>query len=106
MFIELVSKQHPEKAINEQRLASAKERIERSGILPDPQVSVGRTDPDVSLEVTISQAFPWPGTLASENKAATAQTATIESSLAGDDLERRFAAAELFLRMVVAFRAH
>lgn len=99
-FIELVSKQHPETAINEQRLASAKERIERSGILPDPQVSVGRTDPDVSLEVSISQAFPWPGSLASEEKAATAQTAAIESSLAGDDLERRFAAAELFLRMV------
>lgn len=123
-FVDLVAKQHPETEISDKRFAIAKGAIERSGVLPDPQLTIGRDQvslpgryqrnrkdsmmPDAGepsesaarWQVGLSQSLPWPGTLAAESRAAEAQKDVVTTDLGRAKLERRFAATELFLRMV------
>lgn len=123
-FIKLVVKQHPENDISTKYLLKAKETAKRAGILSDPQVTIGRDqvplpgrfqqmradaamsenkEPDESnaqWQVGLSQSFPWPGTLSAESRAANAVVEAVESDVARLQLERRFAATELYLRMV------
>jgi outer membrane protein TolC len=99
-FVGRVEQHHPEAAIVHRRLAESDEAPNRAGLLPDPQLSAGRSQPSRQWEASLSQSFPWPGTLAAEERAAAAQAAVSRSDADGATLVRRFAAAELFLRMV------
>jgi len=116
-FVEATVNHHPERALDGKVLAKATEDQRRSGLLPDPQFTVGRnlvplpqryqhvaaSDMDrAKAETTygLSQSFPWPGTLAAEGQAAKARAATVAANMSLSALERRFAATELYLRLV------
>ncbi|MGE0175108.1 MAG: TolC family protein [Oligoflexales bacterium] len=116
-FIEAVAKTHPDAVIEERNLARAKEIERRSGLLPDPQLAIGRNDVPLSQsmqtepieemakesaqwQISLSQSFPWPGTLGAESKAAQASTDVTKLNAEITRLQRIFGAKELFLRLV------
>jgi outer membrane protein, heavy metal efflux system len=116
-FIQAVAKNHPETAIEQRTLGRAKEIERRSGLLPDPQLSLGRDEVPFSRslqnepidemakesarwEVNLSQSFPWPGTLDAESKSAQASTEVTRLNVEMARLQRVFGAKELFLRLV------
>lgn len=117
-FVEAVATRHPERAIDMQALAKSKEAGRRAGLLPDPQLSVGRDEvplqgrfqPEPMMaedakdgaewQLQLSQSFPWPGTLSAEERAAMARVATTEADTGLASLARRFEASELFLKLV------
>lgn len=117
LFLAQVAERHPERAIDSKSVAQAHESERRAGLLADPSFSIGRdqvplpgryqhvdvSDMDRGQAQTtygLSQAFPWPGTLSSEVRAAHEGVASIlvETKLLA--LQRRFEAAELFFRLV------
>ena len=124
-FVNLVSQQHPESEIILLRLEKSRAAEDRTAQLPDPQISIGRDqiplpdrfqqkqDEPVMTEsveereaengqwqVGLTQSFPWPGTLSAEKRVGTLQTELVALDVQRSLIERRFAASELFLRMV------
>jgi outer membrane protein TolC len=116
-FVKAIEENHPDSKITSQELAIAKEEERRAGLLPDPQVTIGRDRipmgnamrsdanemiPEESPEwqVGLSQSVPWPGTLAAEERAAKAETDLATKNLILSSLDRRFAAIELYFRLV------
>lgn len=81
---------------------AALQRVDQSGVLPDPDFSFGyviapddsKTDP-MKLRFGVSQMFPWIGTLKAENQAAslTAQAGRNQYLAARDSLYYEVAAA-------------
>jgi outer membrane protein TolC len=116
-FLDAVAQRHPERSIDEAGIAASRRAEDRAGVLADPQLSVGRDDvpmprraqrvmvdeadrDEAQWKLTLSQTFPWPGTLAAEKRAAAARTAAVDASAGLAAYERRFHAAEVFLRIV------
>jgi outer membrane protein TolC len=116
-YLQAVAAHHPERELDEKSLARAKAEERRAGLLADPQLSVGRDEVPLpgryqrvmvdeadrkGAQTTygLAQSFPWPGTLAADERAARARTATVEADLRIAALQRHFEAAELFLRLV------
>jgi outer membrane protein TolC len=112
-----VASNHPERAVDEHTAAVADESVRRAGLLPDPELTVGRSDvvapdryqPDpvepmdrerAQWQIGLTQRFPWPGTLRAEERAAAAGRAATGDGLEANAAVRRFQAQELYLRMV------
>lgn len=117
-FVEAVGARHPERSIDEKTVARAKENERRSGLLPDPEMKVGRDEVplrgrlqrepemaemakgDAEWRLELSQSFPWPGTLSAEERAAKARVASVESDAGLAATIRQLEAKELYLRLV------
>lgn len=117
-FLQAVEIQHPETAIDAQNLLRLKESAKRTGVLPDPQISLGRDDvpfqgrfqPEREMakenkgaaqwKVGLSQSIPWPGTLASEEHIAQTQITSVENTNNLYSLNRHLEAADLFLKII------
>lgn len=117
-FVEAVLSQHPERSIDEKTLARAKEGSLRSGLLSDPQIKIGRDEvplrgrlqPEPKMadeakggaewQIELSQSFPWPGTLAAEERVAQTNVSTAETNISLSGLMRRFEAEELYLKII------
>ncbi len=117
-FLTKVDGQHPEKAIDEDMLESAKVESRRSGFLGDPQLRLGRDEvpfqarlqPNKKMaeqeqdaaqwKIGITQIFPWPGTLAAEEEAVQAKVEGIKVDNSVSSLVRRLEAADLFIRII------
>ncbi len=116
-FLAAVASGHPERLIDETRRAEAHSIGERSGLLADPVLTIGRDEAPLpnalqampadpmgldaaQWQVSLSQSIPWPGTLAAERDAASARVTSVDRQSAATAAIRRFEAAELFLRLV------
>ena len=116
-FVDATANHHPERALDGKVRDKVREDQRRSGLLPDPQFTVGRnlvplpqryqhvaaSDMErAKAETTygLSQSFPWPGTLAAEERAAKARADAVETDISLAAQGRRFAASELYLRLV------
>lgn len=124
-FAEAVVRHHPEAKVVAQSVARASAAEGRAGVLSDPQLTVAREGLPLpeslqpkkdasgmmmdesaapperpSWTVGLSQTFPWPGTLAAEERSAALETARAKLDASASDVGRRFAAKELFLGMV------
>ena len=118
-FLAAVRSNHPELVIDQKNLAKAREQERRAGLLADPQLSIGRDQVPLPmsfqknmLEVErsdtqraqsvfgMSQTFPWPGTLSSEEHAAKARVATVDADTRLAAKMRDFEARELYLRLI------
>lgn len=93
---------------------AASTRVRPAGALPDPMVNVGvmdltlprfgfRESDFTEVDFELSQQFPWPGTLASQARAAraTARGASAETSVLRRDVAVRVATLYYRLRYVI-----
>lgn len=112
-FVSLVEKGHPEKSIDELARARASEAENKAGVLSDPEIALGREevplnamDPEASSramsKLTITQMFPWPGTLSSEKSAAEAATQRQDVSVKLSAAQRRLDAKDFYISLVAA----
>lgn len=117
-FVESVLSHHPQRSIDEKSVARAKEGYRRAGILSDPQIKIirdevpfrGRIQREAEMadmakdnaewQLEFSQSFPWPGTLAAEERIAQTYVANAETNVGVTDLMRRLEAEELYLKLV------
>ncbi|MBC7660772.1 MAG: TolC family protein [Chitinophagaceae bacterium] len=117
-FVARVTDHHPEKSIDELKFEKAKSASERAGILSDPNLQFGRDraplkgslqpkplmareENDFAMwKIGIAQNFPWPGTLAAEDKAAEIQVETVKIENDVSSVLRRLEAADLFLKII------
>ncbi len=117
-FVEAVLSHHPQRFIDEKGLARVKEGLNRAGVLPDPQIKIGRDEvplrgrfqPELMMakeakggaewQLELSQSFPWPGTLASEERLAQTSVSAAEANNELLALMRRIEAEELYLKIV------
>lgn len=117
-FVEAVSSHHPQRSIDEKSLARAKEGLNRAGVLPDPQIKIGRDEvplggrlqPEPMMakeakggaewQIELSQSFPWPGTLAAEERLGQTSVSTTEANNEIFALMRRIEAEELYLKII------
>ncbi len=119
-FAQMVAKSSPEVAIDTANINLAKEAESRTGLLADPAIALSREDvpaPEIlreknammpnnaaatspSWKLSITQTFPWPGSLSAEEQMATANSGTVEVSNEAAKAERYFSALELFVEMI------
>lgn len=129
-FLALVAVHHPSLAIAAADAKKMQLQAIRVGTLPDPELAVSREDlpfgkrnapgpnadmgPDMgstggaSVEndtspfwkFVLTQSFPWPGTLGSEQQAKAAQSEGARKALALEQLLRRLEATDLFIELV------
>jgi outer membrane protein TolC len=106
-FLELVERKHPENRIDAQNLELSVEAQKRSGVLSDPEISIGReqvpTGADMSTSMwtlSATQNFPWPGTLEKATEISGQRSKKISLNNQISALQRRLSAEELYIRMI------
>jgi outer membrane protein TolC len=106
-FLELVDRKHPENRIDELNLERSVEAQKKSGILSDPEISLGReevpTGTDMNMfmwRLSATQTFPWPGTLNAANEISEQRSKKISFNNQILTLQRRLSAEELYIQMV------
>ncbi len=119
-FLLAIDAKHPEIKLDKTILNIAHAQEEQSGYLADPMVNITRENmplnslsktptandmriPDparIGWNVSISQQFPWFGTLSAEKMAAQANESISKLSVETQKMNRKFAAANLFLDFV------
>ena len=121
-FVRRIDTAHPEKSIDDKQVSLAKSAIEQAGRLMDPQIAVGRErnplpflspmqkadmgadpSPDKSSAawaLSVTQMFPWPGTLSAQKNAAQARVSRSEASFEVNRLTRQMEAADFFLALI------
>ncbi len=102
-FVKRVALQHLEGAAQREGLAARRASLGGVGLLPDPTISLAREgvpNDDPKWTASLSQSFPWPGTLSAEDRAA---SAAFEKEAAGVELGRvgrEFVARHTYLHLV------
>lgn len=107
-FLKRVASQHPERQIDEKDINVVSNEMMKVGRLPDPRISISRERiPFSSMEgktqsewnLSLSQSFPWPGTLGAESEAARLKLDARKLSIEEATLLRQLEATELLIQL-------
>jgi len=118
-FVDAVIINYPERSIWQRNVDLTRQRERRAGILPDPEIALSREGisfdslEDVEAqdqavdatmtprwEMTVTQRFPWPGTLAAAVTASQTEGEIAELNLLQREAALRLEAAEFFMQLV------